>query len=196
MNGLGGFEVDHVVGEAFDRGSTHRQVALDLGNGPSGSREAADLFERGVYRGEQPMPQTGPAFFVPTGSVIQLCGGLVLRPKPFHRFARFASVRRRTSSQEAPFDSPRRTLRARRSISAAHAASTSAFPSGGASRLSRSSAATLARSSGPSFRASSKISSIWAMNPTLPLQLVAPERSVGEGDATAICPRVLGFAGQ
>jgi len=102
------------------------------------------------------------------GGVIELLAGLVLRPKRlFHRFARFASVRRRTSSHAVPPDSPRRTLRARRSISAAHAASRSAFSSGAASRLSSSSTATLARSSGPSFRASSSTSLTSAMQATL-----------------------------
>ncbi len=114
------------------------------------------------------MSQTGPPFFVPPGGVIELLAGLVLRPKRlFHRFVRFASVRRRTSSQAVPFDSPRRTLRARRSISAAHAASTSACSSGAASRLSSSSTATLARSSGPSFRASSRTCLTSAMDATL-----------------------------
>ena len=175
MNGVSGFEVDHLVWEASNRRSAHGKLRRDSWDGRSGSREAADLVECGVYRGEKSVSQTWPLFFVPLGGVIELLVGLVLRPKGlFHRFVRFASARRRTSSQGTPPDSPVRTLRARRSISAAHAASTSAVSSGGVSRLSRSSTATLARSSGPSFRASSRTSLTLAMNAILPLDRVAP----------------------
>jgi hypothetical protein len=120
------------------------------------------------------MAQTRPPFFVPPSGLIELLTGVVLRPKRlFHRFARFASVWRRTSSQAVPPDSPRRTLRARRSISAAHAASRSVFSSGAASRLSSSSTATLARSSGSSFRASSRTSLTSAMHASLSPRSVA-----------------------
>ena len=112
-----------------------------------------------------------------TGRRVELFAGLVLRPKRlFHRFVRFASVRRRTSSQAVPLDSPRRTLRARRSISEAHAASTSAFSSGAASRLSSSSTATLARSAGASFKASSRTSLTSAIHATLSLRPAADPR--------------------
>ncbi len=186
MNGVGGFEIDDMVREAFDRRSPRWQVRWDSWNRRSGSREALDLVECVIHRGEKPVSQVRPALFVPPGGVIELFGSFVLRPKRLlHRFVRFASVCRRTSSQEAPLDSPRRTLRARRSISAAHATSTSAFSSGLPSRLSRSSAATLARSSGPSFIASSRTSLTSAMRTTVALRPVAPSEARPSVAATA-----------
>jgi hypothetical protein len=66
---------------------------------------------------------------------------------------------RRTSSQGTPADSPAITRRARRSISPAHAASTSArFSVSASSRLARSSAATSARSAIGNVRASRRSS--------------------------------------
>ena len=175
MNDVGGFEIDHLVWKAFDRRSTHGKLRWNSWDGRSSFRETTDLVECGVYRGKKSTSETGPPFLVLVGGVIELLVGLVLCPKgPFHRFVRFASARRRTSSQGTPTDSPLRTLRARRSISAAHAASTSALSSGAASRLSRSSTATLARSSGLSFRASSRTSLTLAMNAILPLGRVTP----------------------
>ena len=76
-----------------------------------------------------------------------------------HRVRSSASARRRTSSQGTPADSPAITRRARRSISAAHAASTSAgFSVSASSRLARSSAATSARSATGKAKASRRTS--------------------------------------
>ena len=174
MNGVGRFEIDDMVWKALDGRLAYRKVFWNFRNWRSGSGELLDLDEGGVYRGKKPMAQTRSPFFVPPGGVIELIASLVLRPKwLFHRFVRLASVRRRTSSHAVPSVSPRRTLRARRSISAAHVASRPAFSSGEASRLSSNSTATLARSSGSSFRASSSTSLTLAMHATLPSQPVA-----------------------
>ena len=60
--------------------------------------------------------------------MFELFRGYVLRPKRLlHRFVRFALARRRKAFQGVPLDSHLITLRARRSISGAQAASTSAF---------------------------------------------------------------------
>ena len=192
MNGVGGFEIDHMVRKAFDRRLADREIFWNGGNWRSGARKPLDLVEGDVYRREEPLSQTGTAFFVPPGGVIELLAGLVLRPERlFHRFVRFASVRRRTSSQAVPLDSPRRTLRARRSISAAHAASRSVLSSGAASRLSSSSAATLARSSGSSFRASSRTSLTSAIHPSLSSRSVAANPALQRTRARALSGRSL-----
>jgi hypothetical protein len=72
MNGLGGFEIDHVVRETFDRRLAHDQVFWNFRNRRSNLGETLDLVKCVVYRDEKPMPQTGPPYFVPPGGVIEL----------------------------------------------------------------------------------------------------------------------------
>lgn len=92
--------------------------------------------------------QALPALFVPSAGEPVLGVGFVLKTNArIHRRRNSDSARRRTSTQGIPAVSPAITRRARRSISAAHAASTSAGSSAAASsRLARSSAARSARS--------------------------------------------------
>ena len=119
--------------------------------------EPSDPLESNGDAIEEPLPKAGP-FLIFEGCFLQLLIGLRLDNQGSrHYFARRPSIRCFTSSQGTPSDSPARTRRARRSISAAQAPSTSSSLSAGcSSRLASSSAATSARSVWGSFRASCK----------------------------------------
>ncbi len=142
-----GFQVAHAVREAFYREAAHRQLGWHPQHPLPDAREAQDLANRGIDCVEELQSKTGPPPFVPAASRTVLGIGLILEPNlQVHGLRSSASARRRTSSQGMPADSPDITRRARRSISAAHAASTSAMSSlPTSSKLASNSAATSAR---------------------------------------------------
>ncbi len=124
---------------------------------PLGQPAASPRSDHGGVNGvEELQSEVLSAIFVPSTGQAIFGVRLVLKANVgIHRRRSSASARRRTSSQGTPMDSPAMTRRARRSISAAQAASTSAACSASASsRLARSSAATSARSSRGNARAS------------------------------------------
>ena len=152
----GRFEIDDVIGEALHRNSSDRQRGSQPGHPGACAREFDDPMNRGVNLVEEFNPKVRATAFIPSTGVTVLRVRLVLKANARgHRLRNSASARLRTSSQGMPSDSPAMTRRARLSISAAHAASTSALSSAPASsRLARSSAATSARSSIGNVRAS------------------------------------------
>jgi hypothetical protein len=105
---------------------------------------------------EEPLAEPRTLLVVHQSRVIELTLGFGFEPKLARRYlARRPSIRCFTSSQGVPGDSPARTLRARRSISAAHAFSSSCGSSvNSSSRLASNSAAMSARSRRGSLRAS------------------------------------------
>ena len=121
------------------------------------SRIRSIVFIHGIEELEAEVLSAG---FVPSTGEAILSVRLVFKLNAgIHRVRSSASARRRTSSQGTPADSPAITRRARRSISAAHAASTSAgFSVSASSRLARSSAATSARSATGKAKASRRTS--------------------------------------
>jgi hypothetical protein len=135
--------------EARHRTAPNGQVSRDAWNQGAGLRHLDDLINCGIDRIEELDAQVLPSLFIPPTSKAVLGVSFVLKTNErIHLRRSSASARRRTSSHGTPVVSPAITRRARRSISAAHAASTSAGSSVAASsRLARSWAATSARSS-------------------------------------------------
>lgn len=155
-----GFEVEDVIGEALHCKPAHRQFCWKAWHPFPSSRQIGDLADCGIDGVEELQAKADPAVLVPTAGIAVLSIGLVFESNEgVHRLRNSASARRRTSSQAIPGDSPAITRRARRSISAAHAASTSATSSvPESSKLANSSAATSARSSTGSDNASRRSS--------------------------------------
>lgn len=141
------FQVDDVVGKTLHRNSSDGQVSGHSGDWRAGTRKGDGLADSGVHRIEELKAESRSTPFIPPTGVAVFRVSLILESNAgVHRFCNSASARRRTSSHGVPDDSPAITRRARFSISSAHAASTSAMSSVGASsRLARSSAATSAR---------------------------------------------------
>src|SRR5437016_2607183 len=81
VDGFSRLEIDHVVWEAFDRRLASANGELNSRDRRSCLREALDLVESAIHRGEKSVSQTGAMFFVPDSCVIEFLTGLVLRPK-------------------------------------------------------------------------------------------------------------------
>jgi hypothetical protein len=106
-NRVRGLDVDDRVGEAQNGHAANAEVWRDKRNANTRVRVANQLSKGGIY-----------------SLVAELGAGLVFEANRLaHRRGRLASIERRTSSQAVPSDWPDRTLRARRSISSAQAAS-------------------------------------------------------------------------
>lgn len=142
------FEVDHVVRKPRHGTTADCQIRWHSRNQGARSWHGQDLIDGGVNSVEELDAQVLPPLLVPAAGKAVFRIGLVLESNAWiHRRRSSASARRRTSSHGIPVVSPASTRRARRSISAAHAASTSAGCSACASsRLAKSWAATSARS--------------------------------------------------
>ena len=154
-------EVDEVIRKAVDRGAANIQLFGNARNWRPRSWNLAAPVDGVVDLGEEPMAKTGGPGLIPAGRLFGLSACRILEAERLGQgFFSWSSRRSRTSCQETPTASPDRTRRARRSISAAHAVSTSACGSLASSRLAKSSAATSARSSGGSYMASRKM--LWA----------------------------------
>ena len=152
------FQICDVVRKAGDRKPTCWYVPWDARNDSADLRPSCNLVKCIVDGLNEFNAETGALTVVPNGCVFEFSGRFGFRPEdPVHLSVNRCRMRARTSSHGSPVDSPFMTLRARRSISRAQAASTSAGLSGGASsRLASNSAATSARSSVGSVRASRK----------------------------------------
>ena len=150
------FEIDDVIGEPHHAHSSDLQVGGHTRHRRAGAREIKNLADGRIHGVEELEAEVYSTTFVPTTGGAILNVRFVFKANAWiHRFGSSASARRRTSSQGTPTDSPAITRRARRSISAAHAASTSArFSVSAASRLASNSAATSARSAIGNARAS------------------------------------------
>ena len=146
---VGWFDVDHVIRKPVDGETPNGQVFGRARYARAKARKFDDPADGGVHFIEELQAEPGLSDVVPSARLAVLGVGFVLKPDDRrHGLRSAASARARTSSQGIPWDSPAITRRARRSISAAHAASTSAGSSSwSASRLASNSAATLARSS-------------------------------------------------
>ena len=177
-------EIDNVIREARHRTSTNREVGAHPRHERSSCRQSKDVIYGGVYGVKELDPEVLAAFFVVSTREAILGSGLLFKPyAPTHRRRNSSSARRRTSFQGVPADSVARTRRALRSISAAHAASTSSGCSRAASsRLASNSAATSARSSSGSVSAScnslaarevTQSSYTWQLQPSIRLQPTA-----------------------
>jgi len=145
---LGGLEVYDVIRKARYAQLSDRQVLWDSRHGNSEAREIDDPANRAIDGIEELDAKAMPATLIPTAGLPVLGVGLIFEVNSrTHRLRSSASARARTSSHGIPCDSPDSTRRARLSISAAQAASTSAGSSVPvSSRLASSSAATSARS--------------------------------------------------
>ena len=148
-NGVRLVEVDDVIWETCHGAPSDGQVLRNSGHGLTCGWEPHDLIDGGVNGIEELHAQTESTTLVPACGFAVLIAGFVFKPNAgIHRFRNSASAPARTWSQGMPGDSPLRARRARSSISAAQAASTSAGLSWAtSSRLAKSSAATPARSS-------------------------------------------------
>jgi hypothetical protein len=123
-NRVRGLDVDDRVGEAQNGHAANAEVWRDKRNANTRVRVANQLSKGGIYSLEVPLAEAGLTLFVPLNGVAELGAGLVFEANRLaHRRGRLASIERRTSSQAVPSDWPDRTLRARRSISSAQAAS-------------------------------------------------------------------------
>ncbi len=142
-------EVDDVIWEALHGAPSDRHVDRKPGDLCACGRETRKVANGGVDGVKELHAQPDSMTLVPAAGLAVLRVGLVLKPNAgIHRLSNSAWARARTSSQGIPRDSPAITRRARLSISAAQAASTSAGSSAEtSSRLAKSSAATPARSS-------------------------------------------------
>lgn len=154
------FQVDDVIGKARHGSASNGKVGWQSTNPGTGARHRHDLVDGCVNGVEELDAQALSPSLVPSAGKAVFGVRLVVKANTrIHRWRSSASARRRTSSQATPTDSSARARRARRSISAAQAASTSAGRSAAASsRLANSSAATSARSSRGSARASRRTS--------------------------------------
>ena len=153
-------EIHDAVRETSDRHSSHWQIGRHARDEESGTRQLEDSVDGFIHCIEELEAEMRSPPFVPSAGEAILNIRLVFKLNAgIHRFRSSASARRRTSSQGTLADSPAITLRARLSISAAQAASTSArFSASASSRLARSSAATSARSATGNARASRRSS--------------------------------------
>ena len=153
---VGRFEIDNVEGKPLHRHTTNSQFGGQVWHRTSGARRASNELQGGGDGVEKLFAHAPPLFFVPEGCFGEFRRSFGFGPKPrSHRFVKRRAIRSRTSSHGSPADSPARTRRARRSISLAQAACTAAGSSTvESSRLANSSAATSARSSTGSVRAS------------------------------------------
>ena len=148
-------DVDDMVREALHRCAPHTQLGGHARHEHTCTWEANDMGQGGVYRVEELGAQSGSLVVVPAGGSAVFLFCLVFKPDgAAHRRRNSSSARRLTSSQGVPADWPERIRRARRSISAAQAVSTSCMSLSASSRLASNSAATSARSSAGSVRAS------------------------------------------
>ncbi len=142
-------EIDHVIRKARHRTTANGQVGWHPGNAGPSARRLQDVIEGGVDGVEELDAEVLPAFLVvSTGEAVLGVRFVFKSNARVHRRRNSSSARRRTSCHDTPADSPASTRLALRSISAAHAASTSAGSSTAASsRLASNCAATSARSS-------------------------------------------------
>ena len=154
------FQVDDVIGKSRYGTASNGQINWQSADPGTGERHRYDLINCCVNGIEELDAQVISPSLVPTAGEAVFGVRLVVKADArIHRLRSSASARRRTSSQATPLDSSARARRARRSISAAQAASTSAGRSAAASsRLANSSAATSARSSRGSAKASRRTS--------------------------------------
>ena len=185
------FEIDDVVREASDRHGSHWQVGRHARHRGSGTRQVEDPIDGFIHSIEELEAEVLSPGFVPSTGKAVLDIRLVFKLNArIHRFRSSASARRRTSSHGTPADSPAITLRARLSISAAHAASTSAgFSVSASSRLARSSAATSARSATGNVRASRRSSCARDVTNPFRLGLSTPQAATPP-DGCLLFPRV------
>ncbi len=153
-------QVHNVVGEALHRNFADGQFARQACDSATDLRPRRDLFQRGVNGLNELQAKSRALALVPKGGVFKFGGGFGFRAeRTGHRSVNRWTTRARTSSHGSPTDSPFITRRARRSISCAHAASTSAaFSAGSSSRLASNSAATSARSLTGNVKASRRSS--------------------------------------
>ena len=145
--------VRHVIREAPQQYPSYVQIFRYARHARSQPREFCDACDYFVRVLEQPCSRPEPGGFVPQGRIAQFGRCLVLETNRLRQLWRSFLMRSRTDSQGSPALSPRRTRLARRSISAAQAASTSG--SGSPSSVASSSAARSARSSAGNRLASS-----------------------------------------
>lgn len=158
-NPIGHFQINNVKWESSYGHFPCRQVLRYERNRRSGVGKTPDEFESRIDGFQEFTAKSFTLSLVPCGSLGEFGRRFRFSPKRLH-FLKLRVMRSRTSSQGSPADSPDRTRRARRSISIAQAASTSAGFPAGSSRLANNSAAKSARSSGESVRASR--SNSWA----------------------------------
>ena len=149
-------EIDDVIRKASYGAASNWQVCRQTSDRRAGMWHPPDLINGRVNGVQELDAQVLSPTLVPSAREAVLGVRLVVKANArIHRRRSSASARRRTSSHGTPADSSARARRARRSISVAHAASTSAGRSAAASsRLAKSSAATSARS----FRGNDKAS--------------------------------------
>ncbi len=153
---LGCDQVGDAVWEADYWYLAHLEVRGHTGNQRSSIRPGGEVLDGPVDGREERLPQTGALSRVPQRCCFELVSRFRLEgDRPTHPSVSARRTRSRTSVHASPCDSPANTLRARPSSSSAHACSTAASsPSGGPSRLTKSSAARSARSASGSERAS------------------------------------------
>ena len=153
-------DVDNVVGESANEDPTDVFVVNARRPRPD-PRVLFDPGHRSINRCEKLPAESDPMLLVPAHGFRHF--GVRLLADPKRQLQRLLSpfrIRSRTSGHGLPGSSPERARAARRSISAAHAASASS--SGAPSKLASNSATSSARSGRPSFRASSS-----SLSPTL-----------------------------
>ena len=121
------FQIDDVIGEAFDGRTSDGQIRREVRHRRSSVWQSRDVIDRRVDGVEELETEAHSPLFIPSSSRLVFSFGLVLESNSWvHDLRRSASARRLTSSQGVPEESPARTRRARRSISEAQAASSSA----------------------------------------------------------------------
>ena len=149
-------QVCDVIWEAVHGHTSSRHVVWNACDSSANLWPLDNSFQCGIDSLNELQAKTRALAFVPKRGVFEFSGSFGFRLEGAnHGSANRRMTRARTSSHGSPTDSPVITRRARRSISRAQAASTSAgFVAGASSRLASSSAATSALSSTGSVNAS------------------------------------------
>lgn len=165
-------------------GKPSRSSGYQRNASPSG-RELFDEFQGSLNLGDKPRRDLGVPLPVPRSSLTKILAGSTLNQQRFQRRSTSARISSSVTRQSVPRSSA--ASRDRRSISAAHAVSTSCSRS---SRLANNSAARLARSSASRAIASSRI--FLAASVTAKLyQATAPNFRLPLGEIA--CSRVSHF---
>ena len=164
---------DHVVREPWHADSANILILGGRYHG-TGCRSRLDSGKHGFHRRYQFIAKAGPLRLVPGRGFRELAGNLPRNADRLQGFPRRVFTWSRTSGHERPGSAPVLASAARRSISAAQAASASA--SGSPSRLAINSAANSARSPGARSSASRK-SSFAAL---VTGRMVPPERAANK----------------
>ena len=151
--------VGGVVREMLDSHPPHLEISPNTLDGRTGSRPSRHLVDGPIDRRHKRKPETRPTVLVPPAGASKLVARFAREINGEPHPASSSTSRWRTCSHGSVGDSPAITMRARRSISSAHATRTAASSSACSSRLTNSSAARFARSSSVSASASRQRSS-------------------------------------